>query len=132
MASFLVSNIHNRKHATIYRELGQGAIFDLSESQDGWDAFNRIREGDEVFVINVNKNVAVAYVVTLVKKGIQLDSSAVGIAAETGGQTGVIFGKPIRRVDQEYSTFVLKHGIRDSRLSPKSGLMYQGFNCAEF
>jgi hypothetical protein len=135
MANFLVSNVVGRNHTKIYGELAKGAFFDLTPSQSGWEEFSRICEGDTVYVINESRKIAVGYKVNKVVKGVLLaDDPAWGsrVESETGGTTGVLFGTVCERVDMAYSKFVKERNIRSTKLDPKTGQMYQGFNCAEF
>ncbi|WHI45973.1 hypothetical protein [Microbulbifer sp. VAAF005] len=135
MNSFLVSNIADRQHKVIYKDLGEGAIFDLSPSQHGWNEFSSVEIGDSVYVINKNLNVVLHYKVTKVVDGIKLDEStefADKIASPTGGDVRVVFGSPVNRVDMKYPTFVRKKGVRSTKLNPDTYKMLQGFNCAKF
>lgn len=135
MNSYLVSNIADRKHKQIYKELGDGAIFDLSPSQHGWSEFESVEVGDSLYVINQNLNVALHYKVTKVMDGIQLDESsglADKIISPTGGDVRVVFGDRFERIDVEYPIFVRKNNVKSTKIDPKSKQMYQGFNCAVF
>ncbi|WP_434359878.1 hypothetical protein NF212_06415 [Parasalinivibrio latis] len=132
MPKYLVSNIENRRHIKIY---GTGAFFDLQSSQHGWDKFSQIQVGDSVYVINKNRNVAVEYEVTEIKDNLLLEVDPVWghkVIAMEGGNTRVLFGKPLKRVDQEYSAFVKQNQILSSKINQQTGLMLQGFNCADF
>lgn len=135
MANFLVSNIAGRKHAGIYGGIARDAFFDLTPGQSGWEDFSQIRVGDTVYVINESRKVAVGYRVEKVAKDILLGADAAWgdrVESETGGTTGVLFGTVCERVDMEYSKFVKQRNIQSTKLNPKTGLMYQGFNCAQF
>lgn len=135
MKSFLVSNIADRRHKAIYKDLGEGAVFDLSPSQHGWNEFSSVEIDDSIYVINKNLNVVLHYKVTKVMDGIKLDEStefADKVVSPAGGDVRVVFGIPISRVDMEYPTFVRKNGVRSTKINPDSYRMLQGFNCAVF
>lgn len=132
MSKYLVSNISDRRHAKIY---GTSAFFDLESSQHGWDDFSKIQVGDSVYVINTNRNVTVEYQVTEIKDNVLLEEDPVWghkVISTNGGNTRVLFGKPLSRVDQEYSSFVKQNKIKNRKINPETGVMLQGFNCAAF
>ncbi|MCG6264946.1 hypothetical protein K6U64_18090 [Vibrio vulnificus] len=132
MPKYLVSNIVDRRHAKIY---GVGAFFDLESSQHGWDEYSQVQVGDSVYVINKNRNVAVEYKVTEIKDDLLLETDPVWghkVISMQGGNTRVLFGKPLKRIDQEYSAFVKQNKVSNSKINNKTGLMLQGFNCAAF
>lgn len=132
MPKYLVSNIVDRRHTNIY---GAAAFFDLESSQYGWSEYSQIQVGDSVYVINKNRNVAVEYKVTEIKDNLLLEEDAVWghkIIAMEGGNTRVLYGKPLKRIDQEYSEFVKQNHIINNRINKETGLMLQGFNCAAF
>ncbi|MDX2465147.1 MAG: hypothetical protein QNK31_11640 [Porticoccus sp.] len=135
MNSYLVSNVADRKHKKIYEELGEGAVFDLSPSQHGWNDFLSIKENDSLYVINKNLNIPLRYIVTKVLDGVKLDecSELSGkVVSVTDGDVRVVFGKPLDRVDMEYPTFVRQNNIKSPKLDPISNQMRQGFNCVQF
>jgi hypothetical protein len=135
MANFLVSNVAGRNHAKIYTAISKGAFFDLTPEQSGWDEFSKIVAGDIVYVINESRKVAVGYKVDRVMTGILLAEDPVWgnhVASETGGRSAVLFGSVCEQVDTEYSKFVKQRNICSAKLNPRSGQMYQGFNCAAF
>ncbi|MYM64087.1 hypothetical protein [Pseudomaricurvus sp. HS19] len=135
MQNFLVSNIADRRHKAIYKDLGEGAIFDLSPSQHGWNEFSSVVVNDSIYVINKNLNVVLHYKVTKVMDGIKLDEStelADKVLSPKGGDVRVVFGLPVNRVDMKYPTFVRKNGVRSTKINPDTSQMLQGFNCAKF
>jgi len=132
MSKYLVSNIADRRHSKIF---GAGSFFDLESSQHGWDEFSQVQVGDSVYVINKNRNVAVEYKVTEIKDNLLLDEDPVWghkVVATEGGNTRVLYGKPLNRVDQEYSAFVKMNQVISSKINQDTGMMLQGFNCAAF
>ena len=135
MKNYLVSNVIDRQHHKIYNELGSTAFFDLSPSQHGWTDFANIEAGDTVYVINKNNNVAVGFEVSETIDNILLEEHVVlthKLKSKFGGDVRVIFGKPIIRVDEEYSVFVKRNKISNAKLNPATGHMHQGFCCASF
>ena len=134
MGKFLVSNIANRRHNKIYSVLGNRAFFDLQPSQHGWEAYSSITKGDKVFVINHTRKIPVVYEVHETLEEVALEEgSEFGsrVVSAIGGNTRVLFGKPIERVDMFYSQFITTNGIKSSKLT-EEGQMYQGFNCVGF
>lgn len=132
MPKYLVSNIVDWRHTKIY---GATAFFDLESSQHGWSEYSQIQVGDSVYVINKNRNVAVEYKVTEIKDNLLLEEDPVWghkIIAMEGGNTRVLYGKPSKRIDQEYSAFVKQNHIINNRINKETDLMLQGFNCAAF
>jgi hypothetical protein len=132
MPKYLVSNITNRCHSKIY---GAGAFFDLENTQHGWAEFSQVQVGDSVYIINTNRNVTVEYEVTEIKDNLLLEEDSVWghkVIAMEGGNTRVLYGKPLKRVDQEYSAFVKQNQILSHKINQETGLMLQGFNCAAF
>lgn len=135
MNNYIVNNIEARNHSKIYAAISTTAIFDLDESQHGWEDFSKIDVGDRVYVICASRNIPVAYEVTKVEKGVLLDRHAqLGhIYRSSGSGTAkAIFGKVIERVDLHYREFVKLHGIKDSKINSETGVMLKGFNCAAF
>ena len=135
MKRYLVSNVADRQHKKIYKEIGDGAFFDLSSSQHGWEDFASITAGDIVYVINKNLKILLGYEVTKVVDGLVLEDEsgwADKVLATSGGNVRVVFGTPCERVDMEYPTFVRKNNIKCSKLNPETHQMYQGFNCTVF
>jgi hypothetical protein len=52
------------------------------------------------------------------------------VESETGGKIKVVFGKAAEKIGKEYTAFVKSKNILNNKLSPETGQMYQGFNCA--
>ncbi|WP_334437123.1 hypothetical protein [Vibrio owensii] len=75
------------------------------------------------------------YKVTEIKDNLLLEAEPVWgykVIAMQGGNTRVLFGKPLNRIDQEYSSFVKQNKVSNSKINNETGLMLQGFNCAAF
>jgi hypothetical protein len=135
MKSYLVSNIADRKHKIIYKDIGAGAIIDLCPSQHGWSDFENVNVGDFVYVIKQNLKVVLGYKVSKVVNGILLEDEtklANKVLSITDGDVKVVFGEPFERVGMHYEAFVRKNGIKNPKLNPETNQMYQGFNCAVF
>ncbi|MDG1905492.1 MAG: hypothetical protein P8I38_07685 [Arenicella sp.] len=135
MNRYLVNNVKGRNHYKIYEALAEDAIFDLDETQFGWDEFSKISVGDMVFVINENKLIVLRYEVTRVEKNIVLDEHPKFdhiYSASEGGTVGVIFGEAVERIDTLYPKFVKEHNITSPKIRPTSGAMLPGFTCTSF
>ncbi len=44
----------------------------------------------------------------------------------------IIYGKPIERIDSDYTKFVKENNISNSKLNSGTNTMMQGFNVAKF
>ncbi|WP_394494256.1 hypothetical protein [Shewanella sp. ENK2] len=105
-----------------------------------------ISKGDWVYVINANRKISVAYQVEAILDEIETEEHQMlgsRLVSAIGGNTRVLFGKPVKRVDTRvlfgkpvkrvdtiYTKFVSDNAVTSSKLRP-DGQMYLGFNCAE-
>jgi len=132
---FMVSNIGNRDHMTIFSDLTDSAFFDLAPAQHGWADYLKIGVGDSVYVIDKNRMITKCFRVIGLADGIVLENDAVWgekVASVTGGNTRVLFGEVCESLEQHYSDFVESNSISSPKLNPNTGKMYPGFNCASF
>jgi hypothetical protein len=90
---FMVSNIGNRDHRTIFSDITDSAFFDLAPAQHGWADYLKIGIGDSVYVIDKNRMIPKCFRVTGLVDGIVLEKDAVRgekVASVTGGNTRVL------------------------------------------
>lgn len=133
MSDYLVSNIAGRNYRKIYGHIEKNAVFDLDPTQHGWKDFSNIAVGDRVYVIGERRNVTVCCEMTKIFLHVRLENDETWgkkVVDTENGNTKVIFGDVLFRVDKEYSQFVRENKIINSKLDPKTGMMRQGFNCA--
>ncbi|PTB32806.1 hypothetical protein [Photobacterium phosphoreum] len=127
---FIVSNIGDRNHESIFSVITKGAFFDLTPIQHGWDDYLNITIASLVYVIDKKRNIQKIYRVTGIVDGVMLKDN--DIFSITGGNTRVLFGEVVDELDQHYSDFIQANNILSPKLNPKTGKMYPGFNCVSF
>jgi len=130
MNQFLVNNIDMRNHKALF---GKGAIFDLTSNQHGYDELSTAMEGDIIYVINDKRNVVVAQEITSISEESVTDEVINKLDLNLKSkELIVIYGKPIERIDSEYSKFIKKNNITNSKINSSTRTMMQGFNVAKF
>jgi hypothetical protein len=130
MNKYLVHNIDMRNHKSFF---GKGAIFDLTSNQHGYQDLSSAQVGDVIYVINDKRNVVVGQEITVITKDAvtekEIEELSLNIKRK---ELLVIYGKPIERIDSEYTKFVKENNISNSKLNSDTNTMMQGFNVAKF
>ena len=135
MNRFLLNNIGDRDHKTIYSPLSKHAIFDCSPTQLGWEHYKDIHIGDHVFIIDSSRRVSKEFRVTMIADEVALKGDCWGeFESVTGGDARVLFGVLVSEPKVAYGDFVLEHSIKyGKKFNPVTGkLTSPGFNCCEF
>jgi hypothetical protein len=130
MSQFLVNNIDMRNHKALF---GKDAIFDLTSNQHGYKDLSKAQIGDVIYVINDKRNVVVAQEITSITRESVTDKEIEELNLNPKSkELLVVYGKPIERIDSDYTKFVKTHNITNNKLNINTHTMMQGFNVAEF
>jgi len=130
MSNFLVNNIDMRNHKSLF---GKGAIFDLTSNQHGYQELSTAKIGDVIYVINDKRNVVVGQEITAISKDAVTEKEIEELSLNSKSkELLVIYGKPIERIDSDYTKFVKENKVSNTKLNSDTNTMMQGFNVAKF